>query len=96
MEKFEEIRTKALELFEQRKYLLRVHSLGRMAERGIYPSDIKLVLLHGSLYKKEVDTFGDARYTMRGWDNESKNIRITFILKDFLIIITVIREEEVK
>jgi hypothetical protein len=96
MEKFEEIRKKALELFEQRKYLLRVHSLGRMTERSIYPSDIKLVLLHGSLYKKEIDDFGDTRYTMRVLDRESKNIRITFILKDVLIIITVIREEEVK
>lgn len=96
MKQFEEIRTKALELFEQRKYLLRVHSLGRMTERSIYLSDIKLVLLHGSLYKKEVDTFGDTRYTMRGWDHESKNIRVTFLIKDVLIIITVIREEEVK
>lgn len=67
-----------------------------MTNGSIYPSDIKLVLLHGSLYKKEIDAFGDTRYTMRGWDHESKNIRTTFILKDVLIIITVIREEEVK
>lgn len=95
MEHFEETRKKALELFEQKKYFLRVHSLGRMSERGIYPSDIKLVLLHGSLYKQEIDASGDARYTMRGWNQERKNIRVTFVLKDVLIIITVIREEEV-
>ncbi len=40
MEKFEEIQKKALELFEQKKYLLRVHSLGRMTERSIYPFEI--------------------------------------------------------
>lgn len=96
MEQFEEIRKKALELFEQKKYFLRVHSLGRMSERGIYPSDIKLVLLHGSLYRQEIDTFGDTRYTMRGWNHKRKNIRVTFVLKDVLIIITVIREEEMK
>jgi len=93
---FEEIRRKALELFEQKKYFLRVHSIGRMSERGIYLSDIKLVLLHGSLYKQEIDSFGDRRYTMRGWNHERKNIRVTFVLKEVLVIITVIREEEVK
>ncbi len=93
MEQFEEVRKKALELFEQRRYMLPKHALERMAERGIYPSDVKLVLMHGSLYKQETDTFGDLRYTMRGWDHESKNVRITFILKQTLIIITVIREE---
>ncbi len=93
MEQFEEIRKKALELFEQRRYMLPKHALERMTERSIYFSDIKLVLLHGSLYKQEIDDFGDLRYTMRGWDRESKGIRITFILKQTLIIITVIREE---
>ena len=63
---------------------------------SIYPSDIKLVLLHGSLYKQEIDAFGDLRYTMRGWDRESKGIRITFIIKQTLIIVTVIREEEMR
>lgn len=91
---FEEIRKKARELFEQKKYTLRIHALGRMTERGIYLSDIKLVLLHGSLYNQEIDKYGDIRYTVRGWDKERKTIRVTFIVKNTLIIITVIREEE--
>lgn len=70
MEQFEDIRKKALELFEE------------------------LVLLHGSKYKQEIDSSGDTRYIMRGWDYESKDIRITFIIKEALIFITVIREEE--
>lgn len=93
MKQFEEVRKKALELFERRRYMLPRHALERMTERSIYPSDIKLVLLHGSLYKQEADALGDMRYTIRGWDHESKRIRVTFIIKQTLIIITVIREE---
>ncbi|MDP3105146.1 MAG: DUF4258 domain-containing protein [Candidatus Methanoperedens sp.] len=92
---FEEIRKKALELFEQRKYTISKHANERFLERSIYLSDIKLILLHGSLYKKETDSYEDIRYTMRGWDKESRNIRVTFIIKRLLIIITVIREEEI-
>lgn len=91
---FEEIRKIALELFEHRKYAIPKHAVERMTERCISLSDIKLVLLHGSLYRQETDDYGDIRYTMRGWDNESKNIRIAFIVKQMLIIITVIREDE--
>ena len=94
MNEFENIRKKALEMFEQRKYFLKIHTIKRMSERGIYLSDIKLVLLHGSLYRQEIDPYGDIRYTVRGWDHDSKNIRVTIIVKHVLIIITVIREEE--
>jgi hypothetical protein len=94
MEQFEDIRKKALELFEERKIIMPNHAARRMFERKILPSEIKLVLLHGSKYKQEIDSSGDTRYTMRGWDYESKDIRITFIIKEALIFITVIREEE--
>ncbi len=95
MEQFEEIRKKALGFFEQRKYTISKHANERMALRSISHSDIKFVLLYGSLYKQETDKYGDVRYTMRGWDQESRNIRIAFIVKNLLIIITVIREEEI-
>lgn len=94
MERIGEIRKKALELLEQQKISIRNHAYRRMVERNIQFSDIKLVLLHGSLYKQEIDNYGDTRYTLRGWDYESKNIRVTFVVKEALIIITVIREEE--
>ncbi len=94
MEQFEEIRKKALELFEQRKISMLNHAARRMAERKILLSEIKLVLLHGSLYNQERDNYGDMRYTLRGWDYEGKDIRVTFVIKEALIIITVIREEE--
>jgi hypothetical protein len=94
MHEFEEIRKKALELFELRRYTMAKHAVERMAERSISLSDIKMVLLHGSLYRQEIDEHKDTRYTMRGWDHESKNIRIAFIVKHMLVIITVIREEE--
>lgn len=94
MENFEPIRKKALELFEQRKYIASKHANERMIERKISHSDIKFVLLYGSLYKQEKDKYGDIRYTMRGWDQENRNIRIAFIIKNLLIIITVIREDE--
>ncbi|VVB87669.1 Uncharacterised protein [uncultured archaeon] len=95
MERFEEIRKKALELFDQRKIIMPTHAVRRMTERNILSSEIKLVLLHGSLYKQETDSCGDTRYTLRGWDYEGGNIRITFVIKEALIIITVIREEEI-
>ena len=94
MEQLEDIRRKALELFERKKYNLRKHTMGRMSQRGIYLNDIKLVLLHGSFYNKEVDSFGDIRYAMRGWDHNREDIRVVFVIKENLIIITVIREEE--
>ncbi len=75
MNEFEDIRKKALELFEQRKISMPTHAARRMAERKILPSEIKLVLLHGS-YKQEIDISGDTRYTLRGWDYEGKNIRV--------------------
>jgi len=46
-------------------------------------------------YKSETDNYGDIRYTMRGWDQVNRNIRIAFIVKKLLIIISVIREEEI-
>ena len=95
MEQFEEIRKMALELFEQRKYTISKHANERMAERRISHSDIKLVMLYGSLFRQETDEYGDIRYTMRGWNQESRDIRVTFIVKNLLIIITVIREEEI-
>jgi len=95
MGQFEEIRNRALELFELRKYAISKHANGRMIERRISHPDIKLVLLYGSLYRQETDEYGDIRYTMRGWDQDGRNIRIAFIVKDLLIIITVIREEDI-
>lgn len=94
MEDFENTRNKALELFEQQKISIPNHAFSRMVERNIQSSDVKLVLLYGSLYKQEIDGFGDTRFTMRGWDRLSKDIRVTFVIKEDLIIITVIREDE--
>ena len=94
MEPFEEIRKKALELFQQDKHAIVDHALERMIERNIQYEDIQLALLHGSIYKQEIDRHGDMRYNLRGADSENKIIRITFIIKENLIIITVIREQE--
>lgn len=94
MEHFEDIRKKALELFQQEKHNIVDHALERMIERNIQYEDIELVLLHGSIYKKELDRHGDTRYNIRRTDSEKKIIRITFIIKETLIIITVIREQE--
>jgi hypothetical protein len=95
MEQFEEIRNSALELFELRKFTISKHANGRMIERRISHQDIKLVLLYGSLYRQETDEYGDIRYTMRGWNQDGINIRVAFIVKNLLIIITVIREEDI-
>jgi len=70
------------------------HALERMIERNIQYEDIESALLHGSIYKQEIDRHGDMRYNIRGGDSENKIIRITFIIKENLIIITVIREQE--
>jgi uncharacterized DUF497 family protein len=94
MEQFEGIRKKALELFQQEKHIIMDHALERMIERNIQYEDIESVLLHGSIYKHEIDRYGDTRYNIRGADSENKIIRITFIIKETLIIITVIREQE--
>lgn len=94
MEQFENIRIKALELFQQDKHIIVDHALERMIERNIQYEDIESVLLHGSIYKKEIDRHGDTRYNIRGGDSENKLIRITFIIKETLIVITVIREQE--
>ena len=94
MEQFEEIRRKALELFQQDKNTIMDHALERMIERNIQYEDIESALLHGSIYKQEIDRHGDMRYNIRGGDSENKIIRITFIVKESLIIITVIREQE--
>lgn len=94
MEQFEEIRKKALELFQQDKHTIMDHALERMIERNIQYEDIESALLHGSIYRQEIDRHGDMRYNIRGEDSENKIIRITFIIKETLIIITVIREQE--
>lgn len=94
MEHFEDIHKKAHQLFQQEKYSVVDHALERMIERNIQYEDIELVLLHGSIYKKELDKHGDTRYNIRGTDTEKKIIRITFIIKETLLIITVIREQE--
>ena len=71
------------------------HALERMIERNIQYEDIESALFHGSIYKQEIDRHGDMRYNIRGGDTENKTIRITFIIKETLIIIiTVIREQE--
>ena len=94
MEQLEDIHKKALELFQLEKYTIMDHALERMIERNIQYEDIESVLLHGSIYKKEIDRHGDTRYNIRGEDSENKLIRITFIIKETLIVITVIREQE--
>jgi hypothetical protein len=94
MEQFEYARKKALELFHQENYILADHTLERMIERDVYFEDIESVLRSGSFYKQELDKYGDIRYSMRGADSENKSIRITFIVKENLIIVTVIREQE--
>jgi hypothetical protein len=94
LERFEEKRKEALELYQQGKLTIVDHALERMAERNILYEDIESVLLHGSIYRQEIDRCGDIRYNLRGIDTEKKIIRITFIIKGNLVVITVIREEE--
>lgn len=94
MEQSEEIRRKALELFQQDKHAIVDHALERMIERNIQYEDIESALLQCSIYKQEIDRHGDMRYNLRGKDIENKIIRIAFIIKENLIIITVIREQE--
>lgn len=94
MEQFEEVRKKALGLFREEKLSVSDHALERMIERNIFYEDIETVLLSGSFYKQVIDDFGDARYSIRGVDSENKSIRIVFTIKEDLIIITVIREQE--
>ena len=94
MKQFEEIRRKAVELFREEKYLIADHTLERMIEREIFYEDIESVLCRGSFYKQEIDKWGDVRYSMRGADIDNKSIRITFIVKEKVIIVTVIREQE--
>lgn len=94
MEQFEDVRRKALELFQQEKYLIADHTLERMIERDIFYEDIESVLRCGSFYSQELDKWGDIRYGMQGADSDSKRIRITFIVKEMLVVVTVIREQE--
>lgn len=94
MERFENIRQKALELFQKDKHTIMDHALERMIERNIQYEDIESALAYGSIYKTEIDIHGDTRYNIRGKDCKNKIIRFTFIVKEKLIIITVIREQE--
>ncbi len=94
MERSENIRKKTLELFQNDKHTIMDHALERMIERNIQYEDIESVLTCGSIYKTEIDKHGDTRYNIRGKDCENKIIRFTFIVKENLIIITVIREQE--
>ena len=94
MEQFEEIREKSLKLYHQKKFTIVDHALERMIERNIQYEDIESVLRYGYIYRQETDRFGDIRYNIRGEDTEKKLIRITFTIKENLIIITVIREQE--
>jgi uncharacterized DUF497 family protein len=94
MEQFEDKRKEALELYHQNKLTIVDHALERMIERNIQYEDIESVLLHGSIYKQEIDKYGDIRYNIRGADTEKKFIRMTFIIKENLVIITVILEQE--
>ncbi len=94
MEQFEDVRRKALELFQHEKYQIADHALERMIERGMFYEDIESVLRSGSFYSQEVDKWGDIRYGMQGGDSDNKRVRITFIVKELLIIVTVIREQE--
>ena len=94
MEQFEDKRKEALKLYYQNKLTIVDHALERMIERNIQYEDIESVLLNGSIYKQETDRYGDIRYNIRGVDTEKKIIRITFIIKENLVIITVIREQE--
>ena len=83
-----------MELCHKNKLTIVDHALERMIERNIQYEDIKSVLLQGSIYKQEIDKYGDIRYNIRGADAEKKIIRITFIIKENLVLITVIREQE--
>lgn len=94
MEQFEDKRKEALELYHQNKLTIVDHALERMIERNIQYEDIESILLHGSIYKHEIDKYGDIRYNIRGADTEKKIIRMTFIIKENLVVITVIREQE--
>lgn len=94
MEQFEDRRKEVLELYHQNKLTIVDHALERMIERNIQYEDIESVLLYGSIYKQETDRCGDIRYNIRGIDTEKKIIRITFIIKENLVVITVIREQE--
>lgn len=94
MEEFETIRRKALELFCEEKYTITDHAFERMIERDIAFEDIGSVLKLGSFHKTEIDRYGDIRYSMRWLVHGNGQIRITFIVKNDLIIITVIREQE--
>ena len=94
MEQFEDVRKKALQLFQHGKYLIADHTLERMIERDIFYEDIESVLSCGSFYSQELDKWGDIRYGMQGADSDNKRIPITFIVKDELIVVTVIREQE--
>ena len=94
MEQFDCIQKEALALYYQNKLIIVDHALERMIERNIQYEDIESVLIHGSIYKRETDRHGDIRYNIRGADTEKKIIRLTFIIKENLVIITVIREQE--
>jgi len=51
MEQFEEIRTKALELFQHDKYSIVDHALERMIEKNIQYEDIESVPIHCLIYR---------------------------------------------
>lgn len=94
LEQFEDKRKEALELYHLNKLTIVDHALERMIERNIQYEDIESVLLQGSIYKQDIDKFGDIRYNIRGTDTEKKIIRMTFVIKENLVVITVIREQE--
>lgn len=55
---------------------------------------ITIMYKYKEIYKRIKEKHGDTRYNIRGEDSENKLIRITFIIKETLIVITVIREQE--
>jgi hypothetical protein len=85
------IRRKALDRLDNRNVLYLQHAKMRMVERNIRPKDIKLIIMHGSLYNiKEVD--GKIRYRFRGWCEDRRDAHVVFELQNGMMIVTVIEE----
>ncbi len=69
------------------------HAKMRMVERSIRPKDIKLIIMHGSLYNvREVE--GRTRYRFRGWCEDGRDAHVAFEIQNGIMIVTVIEEEE--
>ncbi len=86
------IRRKALDRLDSRNVLYLQHAKMRMVERGIRPKDIRLIIIHGSLYNvREVE--GRKRYRFRGWCEDGRDAHVVFEIQDGIMIVTVIEED---